>query len=183
MEVELRYLSVGLGFALLNASCALAQTQVEPKFEDQANQNQQTAPAPQTFANAAASKNNLQIEASEIALARSGEPVIQALARDIVRDHQQAQRELLAAAKVQGISIVAGSDEEQEAQVNALKNAPDDQFGATFLSMLAVAQQDAIDLHTLYGDTGENGALKVHATAQLSTLRTHLIRALSAAER
>lgn len=183
MKLSLTSPGIGLGLALVTILPAIAQTNSEPKFEGQTSRNQQSAPVPETFARAAAAMNRSQIEASEIALNRSTETVIQALARDVLRDHQQAQKELFQAAKEQGISVMAIADSDREAQVDALKNAPDEQFGATFLSLLAVAQQDAIDLHTLYGDTGQKGALKVHANAQLSTLRTHLIRAQSAAER
>ncbi|NWJ27594.1 DUF4142 domain-containing protein [Rhizobium sp. RM] len=138
--------------------------------------------SPQKFADAASAGHRFEIQSSQIALRRSSEQGIRAFAEQLLSDHGKADRDLKEAAREQNVVIRVDFSEDQKNKLKALDDAPNEQFGASFLSLQALTHQESIAIHDRYGKEGPAGSLKAHALSQLSTLRTHLVRAEGSAD-
>lgn len=159
----------------------IAQPQpVEPVPDARSGQESKEIPDPASFAKSAAEGINFEIMAAKIALRRSMETVIRSFAEQLLEDNQKAQADLQEAANSHGTTIEPSLSKNQLEQLQALEAAPKDQFGAAFLSLQAVAHQEALKLHFEFAEGAKEGQLKAYARSQLSTLRMHLVHAQSA---
>jgi len=129
------------------------------------------------FAQKAYQANIYEISAAKIALQRAQQDGIRALARDILRDHEKAQTELVDAAQEQGQVLSKTLDIEQEKRLEALRAASKGEFDTVYLSDQIRAHQIAMQLLSAYAENGHPGPLKVYAQATFPTVRMHFVKA------
>lgn len=140
------------------------------------------APAPDVFAGLIAASNLFEIQAAEIAMARGQGDRAKAFAARLIADHREAQAKLERAAGTDGLTLAAATlTGDQQAKLQALRDAAEPDFDAAFLSMQVIAHQEVLDQMALFAAKGSAGALKSFAKAEYPTLHMHFVMAQSAA--
>jgi putative membrane protein len=129
--------------------------------------------SPAGFAAKAAQANLFELQASDLALKRSQDGDVKQVARLILADHQKADRDLAAAAKMSQLPLPDRLDAAHQARLDALKAQKDEKFDKAWLNAEADAHAEAIALFGDYSANGTDGALKTFATANLPTLKAH----------
>jgi len=137
---------------------------------------QQQELTPDAFAQKASLSNTFEIEAARLALYRAKDPAAKAFAQDMIKDHEQAARELAKAAREQNVPLPTSLDSEQQAKLDALKSADDANFDQAYLSTQIVAHEEAVALFDQFSKGETAGPLKSFALHTLGTLRTHDVR-------
>lgn len=170
---------LSLGPGALVAQTNAPATEI-PRVPSPGDPAEGEAPSVQAFAAQAGAANLFAIGAAELALERSADDGAQALARQLLNEIGRAQDDLETAAEAQSVPFEPQLDAEQAQKLQAMRNAPADQFDNVFMSALMVAHQAAMEAVTLYGDKGEAGALKAWAVSYYPTLRNNYLKARAA---
>jgi putative membrane protein len=128
----------------------------------------------QTYLNQAAAADMFEIESSQLALQKSSNPAVQALARQMVEDHTRS------AAKMQSVGSAAGL----KSQVNAvggvaaqnlmqLRNLSGPEFDRMYLAKQAEAHEQAYNIHSGYAAHGETPQLRTLASEMATLIQQH----------
>lgn len=151
-----------------------ALPKADPWPAGQAEADRAADAATESFVQAAASSNLLEIRSSERALERSRSDAVTAFARQMISDHQQAAGELDRA--LQGTSLTAPSTmtAQHQAQLEALDDVADDRFDAEYVALQTRAHKEAVQLFSEYAENGQNSEIRGFATTLLPKLQAHL---------
>ena len=119
-----------------------------------------------------------EIRAAEIALERSSNPQVRALAQKILDDHTAAS-EALRAAVGSGQTDVQMPTELDERRQGLLDNlrAADANFDEVYIDQQIAAHQEALTLHRGFADNEDAPALAAHASNVVPRLEGHLEQA------
>ena len=166
-----------LATSLLLGACAEYQSQ--PAMGSGSG----AAPAPsarspavdtQAYLNQASAADMFEVESSKLALQKSSDPAVQALARQMIEDHTRTS------AKMQSVSNAVGV----KSQVNAvggvaaqnlmqLRNASGQEFDRLYLMKQAEAHEQAYNIHAGYAAHGENAQLRTLASETAALIQQH----------
>lgn len=124
------------------------------------------------FVSNAAIANMYEIEAARMALQRSNNARVKAIAQTIVDDHTKAGADLRAAAS--GMTLPTALDERHKGLIDNLRGASNENFDRVYLEQQQAAHREAVDLFSGYADGGDNASLKAFAAKTLPALRSHL---------
>ncbi len=124
------------------------------------------------FATNAAIAGMYEIEAGKIALQRSNNARVKAIAQTIIDDHKKADADLKAAAA--GMTLPTALDQRHAGLLDNLRGASNENFDKVYLEQQQAAHREAVDLFGGYADGGDNAALKAFAGKTLPALRSHL---------
>jgi len=116
--------------------------------------------------------NMYEIEAAKMALQRSNDAKVKAVAQKILDDHTKAGEEMKAAAA--GMTLPTALDERHKGLLDNLRGASNENFDRVYLEQQQSAHREAIDLFGGYADGGDNAALKAFAAKTRPHLETHL---------
>lgn len=126
------------------------------------------------FAQYAASLNQFEIESSEMILDKENIPAeTEQLAREIIKDHQQAGDKLRRAAQLAAVQVPEEMMDKEIQKLKELKNAPDDQKVQTYRSLQKAAHKNAIDLFKQCTKECESQELRQFAESTLPVLQSH----------
>jgi putative membrane protein len=132
------------------------------------------------FVTRASTGNLFVVEESRLALDRTEDPQVKALAHQLIDEHGAAQAELEAAADGSDASVATTLDSIRQARLTALQSKSGADFDKTYIADQSETHSNAL---TLYGDymlLGENKKLKALAIKLIPVTETQLktVRAL-----
>ena len=133
----------------------------------------------QEYAAMAAASDLYEIESARLAMERSENADIDALAQMIVTDHEKASADLMTATQQAQppITVTPEMSAEQQANMEALRAADAATFDQTYLMQQIAAHQKALAMVQGYAQSGDVPALQQHATAVAGPIQQHLNRA------
>lgn len=133
----------------------------------------------------AAEGDMYEIRAAEIALDRSQNADVRALAEMIRDDHRAASEAMAPLARDAGQAIPTELDERRQGLLDNLSGADLNQFDRVWLEQQVAAHNEALILHEGFSDDEDHAQLASHARSVVEPIRRHLERAealLEAAE-
>lgn len=118
-------------------------------------------------------------QAADIALERSQNAQVKALAQMIKADHTAAAAALKAAAAqaAPDVSLPTELDQRRKGLIDNLRSASAASFDKTYVDQQVAAHEEALTLHRGFSDKTDAPALAEHARAVLPKIEAHLQRA------
>lgn len=134
-----------------------------------------------TFVENLAISNQYEVEAANIALARSRPGPVKMFAQKMVADHTTAKHHLEVALMMNETKGVAAPpkalDSRRETMLKHLREAPDGAFESTYLDQQVTAHEEASTLLKTYAEGGDNPQLRSVALGSLPVVERHLAHA------
>lgn len=128
----------------------------------------------QVYLNQATAADIFEIESSRLALERSRDPAVRALATRMLDEHTRSSAKMEAASKALGmksqVSAVGGVAAQRLAQ---LRNTSGAEFDRMYLSMQAEAHEQAYNVHSGYAAHGETPQLRSLASEMATLVQQH----------
>lgn len=188
MKIPLILLSVVLGGCLAAGGCDRDGAQVIDRVEDAAS-----APVGQTsaqvlggnlssaYVSSAFMGDMYEIEAANIALERSQNEAVRALAQAIRTEHAAGRRTLegLAAAETPSLVLPGELDQRRQGLIDNLRNATPADFDRVYVDQLIAAHEEAVTLNRTFADHSDTPGLVKNALAVLPRVESHLEQARS----
>ncbi|BCW90304.1 hypothetical protein sos41_34720 [Alphaproteobacteria bacterium SO-S41] len=136
------------------------------------------------YANEVAIANMYEIEAANVAWERSTSEDVKAFAKMIIADHTANAAKLKVLVDQAQGDLPDSLDKTHEGMIDALKNADDATFNATYLAQQVDAHTKALELHKAFAKSGDREEFKAFATESAKTVEAHLeqAKALSGGE-
>jgi len=125
----------------------------------------------------AADSDMYEIQSSRLALSKAKNQATRDFAREMIADHGQTTRSLLAALpKTQPRVAKPGTTltVPNAAKIAALRTAPSDGFDALYMQQQAEAHRAALALHQGYAQDGQDPALRQVATSAVPIIQKHI---------
>jgi len=180
-------LMIGTAAAFLTVACgdmSTNTTNLSPGNElgdDVAAGNAAAAVVPTAaeYVTKAAGSDLYEIEAAGLAEQKAANPEIRVLAVMIRDDHRRSTEQLTAAAgQMQPpMPVTPALDPAQQAEIEALRGATGPAFDQEYLRQQIAAHEAALAMVEGYAQSGDNEALRQHASSVAATIRQHLERA------
>ena len=139
----------------------------------------QTRVSAQDFVTKLAISDMMEIQSSQLALARQPDADTKPFPEQMVRDHQQTSKELkvlVDSGKVKA-SLPSALDAEHQKKLEDLKAKSGKDFDCAYDQMQLQAQEEAVALFESYAASGDNLDLKSWAAMTLPHLKEHLAMA------
>ena len=139
----------------------------------------QTRVATQDFVTKVAISDMMEIQSSELALARQPDADTKPFAEKMVKDHQRTSRELKAlvdSGKVKA-SLPSALGAEHQKKLEDLKAKSGKDFDRSYDQIQVQAHEEAVALFEAYAASGDNPDLKSWAEMTLPHLKEHLAMA------
>ena len=139
----------------------------------------QTRVSTQDFVTKVAISDMMEIQSSELALARQPDADTKPFAEKMVKDHQRTSRELKAlvdSGKVKA-SLPSALGAEHQKKLEDLKAKSGKDFDRSYDQMQVQAHEEAVALFEAYAASGDNPDLKSWAEMTLPHLKEHLAMA------
>jgi putative membrane protein len=132
-------------------------------------------PDDQLFVDAAAGTDMFELQAADLALARSKTPAVRQFAAMMVRDHRHSAAELKKALAESGKTLVpaAALPDERQNDVLKLTTAELPAFDETYLKTQVEAHEDALQALQRYAETGDTPSLKAFASNTVAAVQLH----------
>lgn len=124
----------------------------------------------------AAEGDMYEIQAAEIALERTQNADIRALAQMIRDDHTAASQAMAPLAQAAGQTIPTELDERRQGLLDNLRGADMNEFDRVWLEQQVAAHNEAITLHEGFSDNEDHPELAAHAGSVVEPVRRHLER-------
>ncbi len=120
-----------------------------------------------------------EIQASDIALQRSQNAGVKALATMIRADHAAASEQFKAKAPTAApdVALPTALDERRQGLIDNLRSASAADFDRVFLDQQIAAHQEALTLHRGFSDNADAPALAEHARMVVPKIEGHLRKA------
>lgn len=117
--------------------------------------------------------NQFEIDSSNVALDRSTDAEVRDYAKQMVKDHQMALKDLGEAAPSDSLPASTELDAAHEKQLDALRKVSDKQFDAAYIKAQTKAHDETVALFSSYAAKGDEPELKAYAAAKLPRLKQH----------
>lgn len=114
-----------------------------------------------------------EVKAAELALARTSNSDVRALAEMIKNDHAAANGELMGLAKQKNISVPDTMDSDHSKKYYELKDKSVEDFDKAYVDMMVKGHKDAVDLFEKQSKDGTDNELRTWANGKLPALRNH----------
>ena len=124
----------------------------------------------------AADSDMYEIQSSKLALSKSKRADVKAFAQQMITDHMQTSKSLMAALKNPDRTIAKPSmmlSSDNASKIALLKQAPKSSFDMLYLQQQVQAHQTAWALHKGYSTDGTDPALKQVASTALPIVEMH----------
>ncbi len=125
----------------------------------------------------AADSDNFEIQSGRIAAAKSRRDDIKGFARQMITDHTESSKALMAALNNQDRRIAPPSTKlsaANQAKIDLLRKAPKGSFDQLYLQQQLEAHQSALALQQGYADNGTDPTLKQVAGTIVPAVQRHL---------
>lgn len=128
------------------------------------------------FAANAISFSRFEVESGKLALEKAQHDATKFFASDVLREHENALKDLADAAEKDDVALPATLDAEYAQKLDALTAAPTGDFDQAYLSTQVSVHEEAKAMFDAYIKTGTAGSLLSYAEKRLGTLRTYSVR-------
>ena len=125
----------------------------------------------------AADSDNFEIQSARVAQAKSKRADVKTFAKQMVTDHTNSSKSLMAGLSNQDRKITPPSmklSADNQAKLDLLKKAPKTSFDELYLKQQLAAHQSAWSLQRGYADTGTDPTLKQIASTTVPVVESHL---------
>jgi putative membrane protein len=151
---------------------AYAQMSPSPKAGGAAAERAQLRPADQTFVTKAANGGMFEVQSSELAVDRAQNAEVKSFARQMIKDHGKANKELQSAASDLGANVPSALDAKHAQALQKLQGIQEGpEFDRAYVQAQRDAHREAVGLFSSYSKA--NGALSAWATQTLPVLQQH----------
>jgi putative membrane protein len=140
--------------------CAAAATSVPPQDE--------------MWLQTSISGDRFEIAGGHIALARSSNPQVRALARRLIADHSKSLGDAVALAKKYGVGVPPAATPSMQWELNRLKNMPKSWFDVQYSSLEVKDHNQDIEETGFEARNGEQWEIRADAKHELPMLNMHL---------
>lgn len=131
-----------------------------------------------TFVAKAGASDLYEIQSSQIAMRRSRDPRVRAMASMLVRDHRRTTAQVAAAARAAGLRPRPPMLEpQQRMMINQLNRAPARNFDQIYLSQQIPAHEEALGMIRDYAANGSAPTLRRAAAGAVPIVEHHLAEA------
>ncbi len=128
----------------------------------------------QTYINQASAADIFEIESSKLALQKSSDPAVQALARQMIEDHTRSSAKLESAAGSLGLKSQVKAVGGVAAQnLMQMRNLSGREFDQMYLTKQAEAHEQAYNIHSGYAAHGETPQLRSLASETAALIQQH----------
>jgi putative membrane protein len=115
-----------------------------------------------------------EVKFSELAEKQAANADVKNFAAQLVKDHNDANKELLSRAKGLKIAVITGLDKDKRTAYTNLGKLSGDDFDREYMRMMVEDHEKAVSLFRDYSTAGKNDDLRQFATKTLPTLKHHL---------
>jgi putative membrane protein len=126
------------------------------------------------FVTRASIGNLFAITESQLAIGRTDDPKIKALAQQLVEDHQKAEAALEPAADGSGAAIAAALDGDHQARVTTLQGRSGADFDKVYVADQGEIHSNTLTLYADYMLLGDNAKLKALAIKMIPITEAQL---------
>lgn len=139
----------------------------------------QTRVSAQDFVTKVAISDMMEIQSSQLGLARQPDADTKPFAEQMVKDHQQTSKELKALVESGKVKVALPSalDAEHQKKLEDLKAKSGKDFDRAYDQMQVQAHEEAVALFEGYAASGDNPDLKSWAATTVPHLKEHLAMA------
>jgi putative membrane protein len=132
--------------------------------------------ATKTYATAAAMGDLFEIETSKLALTKSRSAEVKSFAKEMIQQHGELARKFKASVMKNHLAITlpATLDQQHRQVLNDLRQASASDFDKKYLAVQDRAHQEALQLHQLYSQNGDNTILRDEAKAIVPIVQDHI---------
>jgi len=117
-------------------------------------------------------KNLQEVSAGQLAVEKATRADVRAFGQMMVKDHEQAEQQLLQLAKNQNINLPAAATGGIKADINLKKAAGN--FDELYVHAMVAGHGNTVQTFEAYAVNGRNAAVKAFAQQILPTLKAHL---------
>lgn len=135
------------------------------------------AAADQAFLTAAASSDNAEIQAAQLAQSKAHNPRIKAFAAKMITDHTDSTTKLTAIAQSKSVTVTPVSDDMMNKYQAMITSDKPRAFDHDYIHGQVEAHMQAISAFQAEIDNGQDSDLKAFATMQMPILKQHLTMA------
>jgi putative membrane protein len=144
---------------------AFAQRAKEPAAAQKASTGE--------FVREATSGSRFQLLSSQLALTRPVSPQVRQFARNVIRDHQQEDRQLRAILRKEGLRPAEGLTAKQRQKLDQLRAARGRAFEREYINDHVAGHAQAMALFRDYARNGQNPQLRQFAERRLPVVQEH----------
>jgi putative membrane protein len=126
------------------------------------------------FVSNAGQSNMYEIQAAQMAEARSKSPQVKAFAKQMVTDHTAMMNEMKPAITAAGLTPPASLDQRRQGLLDNLKAASAADFDKTYVNQQVAAHEEALTLLKGYAENGSDAGLKADAAKAIPMVQKHL---------
>ena len=167
------------GRRLAAAIAIAAAALVAVPMTDVLAQSTRIARADTRFMEQAAQSGHAEIQSSQLALDKAGDPRVREFAQQMVDDHNRIDEELRALARVKGADLPDSASLIQKGKTKLLSMSEGENFDKGYLQSMGVtAHRDLLELFSKHAVDAQDPDIKAFASKQLTTLQHHLDMAL-----
>lgn len=147
-------------------STEVAEDRNEEKFDVMENDAE--------FAVKAADEGLYQVRIADLALSKTSNADVKALANMIKTEHATTNTELQTLAKQKNISLSVSLSKDTQDKYDDLNKKTGNDFDKAYVTDMVKDHKDAVDLYEKQSNKGSDQDIKSWAAAKLPTLRNHL---------
>ena len=152
------------------AAVVLAQAQLPATPRDAG----QLDPASRQFLQQAASGGRAEVALGRMAANKAASPEVREFAERMVKDHGDANGELMDLAKRKGVSVTTRLDAKDESLVDRLGSLSGPEFDRAYMRAMLADHQDEMAAFEHQASAGSDPDVKAFAQRMLPALRQHL---------
>jgi putative membrane protein len=134
----------------------------------------QDVPPPDKFLGAAIQDGRAEIQMSNLALQKSGNPDVKSFAQRMVKDHTAINNKVEALAKSKNIALPKGISAKQKAAYEQVNKSSGTRFDEAFMVHMVSNHETAVKDFTGQASSATDPDVKAFAAETLKTLKEHL---------
>jgi putative membrane protein len=137
--------------------------------------------AEKTFATEAAHGGLAEVQLGELAEQKATSPQIKEFAQRMVKDHTQANQELMQLGKTENLNLPTQLDAKHKSEMDRLSTMSGNAFDTAYMQHMVQDHQKTVADFQKQAQSGSDPALKSFAQKQLPILQQHLQMAQASA--
>jgi putative membrane protein len=133
-----------------------------------------TALNDQQFVNMAATSGMAEVKLGRLAMDRSSNVEVKQFGQQLVKDHTQANQDLMKLAEKKNLKIPRNLDGRHQELIERFGKMRETDFDRQYIKQMVQDHQEAVNLFEREAKNGQDAELKTFAEKTLPTLRNHL---------
>jgi putative membrane protein len=138
-----------------------------------AQEQSQIKPADESFVTKAAIGGMFEVQSSELADDKAQSAEVKSFAKQMIKDHGKANKELSSLAKERGATVPSQLDAKHSAELKKLEGLQGAAFDTAYIQAQRAAHKDAVSLFQSYSGSSGDPQLTAWAGKTLPTLKEH----------